>query len=185
MCSGSPWDMGLQVHVVVSWEASQFDRDTRSSRIPPRWGFMCRDFLMICQWHTHMQCNIDKTVCEERYVHHDYNATPLIIEYNFSGYLTLMQLVANLVNSKWCKNPEKWCKSWQMGTFQWIPTWQGLNDFHNIFLFCALDESNVSCRRVKGELLDSIIGSTFLIQIFFQNQKKHLSYWCHQDDLIE
>ena len=30
--------------------------------------------------------------------------------------LTLMLLVANLANTKWCKNSEKWRKPWQMGT---------------------------------------------------------------------
>ena len=30
--------------------------------------------------------------------------------------LILMLLVATLVDTKWCKNPEKWPKPWQMGT---------------------------------------------------------------------
>ena len=30
--------------------------------------------------------------------------------------LTLILLVANLANTKWCKKPEKWLKPWQMGT---------------------------------------------------------------------
>ena len=30
--------------------------------------------------------------------------------------LTLMLLVADLANTKWCKNPEKWLKLWHMGT---------------------------------------------------------------------
>ena len=31
-------------------------------------------------------------------------------------YLTLILLVANLAKTKWCKKPEKWLKTWQMGT---------------------------------------------------------------------
>ena len=30
--------------------------------------------------------------------------------------LTLMLVVANLANTKWCQKPEKWLKPWQMGT---------------------------------------------------------------------
>ena len=32
-------------------------------------------------------------------------------------WLTLTLLAVNLVNTKWCKNPEKWLKPWQMGTY--------------------------------------------------------------------
>ena len=28
--------------------------------------------------------------------------------------LTFMLLVANLANTKWCKNPKKWLKPWHM-----------------------------------------------------------------------
>ena len=31
-------------------------------------------------------------------------------------YLTLILLVSNLANTKWCKNPEKLLKPWEMGT---------------------------------------------------------------------
>ena len=31
--------------------------------------------------------------------------------------LTLMLLVANLANTKWCINPGKWSKPWQMGAY--------------------------------------------------------------------
>ena len=30
--------------------------------------------------------------------------------------LTLMLLVVNLADTKWCKKPGKWLKPWQMGT---------------------------------------------------------------------
>ena len=60
--------------------------------------------------------------------------------------LSLMLLVAKLTNTKWCKkSPEKWLKPWHMGThlreraFQWIPTWQGLDDFQKSLHPCALD----------------------------------------------
>ena len=67
---------------------------------------------------------------------------------NFSlrNFLTLMLLVATLANTKWCKNPEKWSKTWQMvliwecsaRAFKWIPTWQGLNGFSKNFASLCL-----------------------------------------------
>ena len=70
-------------------------------------------------------------------------------------YLTLLLLVANLVNTKWCNKPEKWLKPWHMGThlrvraIQWIPTWQGLNAFQKSLHPCPLEESSLSIERVK------------------------------------
>ena len=55
----------------------------------------------------------------------------------------LMLVVANLANTKWCKKPEKWLKPWQMGThrraIQWIPTWQGLEEFLCILVPLTLE----------------------------------------------
>ena len=61
--------------------------------------------------------------------------------------LALTLLVANLANTKWCKKPWKWFKPWHMGThlrreysvraIQWIPTWQGLDDFLKSLGSCA------------------------------------------------
>ena len=44
-------------------------------------------------------------------------------------YLTLMELVANLANTKWCKKPGKWLKPWEYSVraIQWTATWQGLD----------------------------------------------------------
>ena len=49
--------------------------------------------------------------------------------------LTLMLVVVNLVNTKWCKNkgrnPGKWVPIWECSAraIQWIPSWQGFDDF--------------------------------------------------------
>ena len=72
--------------------------------------------------------------------------------------LTLMLLVANLANTKWCKTLERWLKPWHMGThlraltagaIQWIPTWHGFDGFQKSLHPCALDESSLSIGRVK------------------------------------
>ena len=71
--------------------------------------------------------------------------------------LTLMLLVANLASRKWCKklktdwNPGMWVLIWEYSAraIQWIPTWQGLEDFQNLLHPCALDESSLSIGRVK------------------------------------
>ena len=61
------------------------------------------------------------------------------------GYrLTLMLLVANLANTKWCKKPK-----YSARAIQWIPIWQGLDDFQKSVHSCALDESSLSIWRVK------------------------------------
>ena len=36
--------------------------------------------------------------------------------------------------------------------FQWLPTWQGLDDFQKSLLTCALDESSLSIGRFKQAL---------------------------------
>ena len=68
-----------------------------------------------------------------------------------------MQLEANLVNTKWCKKPEKWRKPWQMvlirecsaRAFQWIPRWQGLDGLQHFLYFFPMDERSLSMERVK------------------------------------
>ena len=71
---------------------------------------------------------------------------------------TLMLLVANLANTKWCKNNWKITETlphqvliWEYSTraVQWIPTWQGLDGFQNSLRACALDKSSLSIGRVK------------------------------------
>ena len=64
----------------------------------------------------------------------------------FLWLLTLMLLVANLANTKWCKKPEKWPKPWQMGThlrvlsesFQMNTNLTGFRWFSKIFAFLYL-----------------------------------------------
>ena len=68
--------------------------------------------------------------------------------------LTLVLLVANLVNMKWWQKAGKWLKPGHTGTthvystraFLWIPTWLGLDDFHKFLHSCALNKSNLSIR---------------------------------------
>ena len=79
---------------------------------------------------------------------------------------TLMLLVTNLSNTKRCKIPEKWLKSWHMGVaraIQWIPTWQGFRWFSKIFesflfFFFGGGESSLSVGRVKYEWVKEISG---------------------------
>ena len=82
----------------------------------------------------------------------------MLLEHAWFGGFTLMLLVDNLANTKWCKKPEKWLKPWQMGThwkyssraLQWIPTWQGSDVFRKFLHHCALDECSLSIGRVRG-----------------------------------
>ena len=71
--------------------------------------------------------------------------------------LTLMLVVANFANSKWYKNLKydpnhgKWVLIWEYSAraFQWVPTWQDLDDFHVFLHSCVLNKNNLSIRRVK------------------------------------
>ena len=71
--------------------------------------------------------------------------------------LTLMLLVANLANTKGCKNLKNdwnlgiWVLIWEYSSraIPWIPTWQGLDGFQRLLRPCALDESSLSIGRVK------------------------------------
>ena len=72
--------------------------------------------------------------------------------------LTLMLLVANLTNTKWCKNrkndwnPGKWVLilEYSSRAFQWVPTLQGLDSFQKYLRPCSMDESSLGIERVKG-----------------------------------
>ena len=90
--------------------------------------------------------------------------------------LTLLLLVANLVNKTWWKKDEchekipqpwistwwqkdgEWLKPWQMGTHQRVlsksfPMNTNMtDDFNEFLLFCALGVSNLSIRRVLNPL---------------------------------
>ena len=60
--------------------------------------------------------------------------------------LTLMLLVANLADTKWCKflkndrNPGKWVLIWEFSAraFQWIPAWYGFDGFYTSLCPCDL-----------------------------------------------
>ena len=69
------------------------------------------------------------------------------------NHLSIMLLVANLANTKWCKkaeNPSKWVLIWEVSVraIQWIPTWQGLDGFQKSLHHCALVKSSLSIGRV-------------------------------------
>ena len=84
-----------------------------------------------------------------------------------SSLLILMLLVANLDNTKWCKNlkndwnPGKWVLilEYSSPAIQWIPTWQGLNGFQKSLRSGALDERSLSIERVKCCLKSKFILS--------------------------
>ena len=91
-----------------------------------------------------------------------------LIDHPDNTHLTLMLLVANLVNMKWWQKAEKWLKPWQMGTHlrvlsETIPmntSMTGLRCFHNFLPFCAFDEINHSrkgltnlCLKVTLEIV--------------------------------
>ena len=69
-----------------------------------------------------------------------------------------MLLVANLAIIKWSKNlktdwnPNKRVLIWEhwVRAIQWIPTWQGSDDFQKSICPCALDERSLSIGRVNG-----------------------------------
>ena len=72
-------------------------------------------------------------------------------------FLTLMLLMANLVNTKWCKkklkkndwNSSTWVLIWECSAraIQWIPTWHSLDGFQKSLRPCALDKSSLSNGR--------------------------------------
>ena len=78
--------------------------------------------------------------------------------YTTDDTLSLMLLVANLANTKWCtkpendRNPGTWVLIWECSAraFKWIPTWQSLDGFQKSLRHCALDESSLSIGRVNN-----------------------------------
>ena len=85
----------------------------------------------------------------------------LLSWYQYSASLTLMLLVANLANIKWCRKPGKWLKHWQMGThlrvlseiFPMNTNKIGFRWFQKHLHPCALEESSLSIGRAKFWLL--------------------------------
>ena len=76
---------------------------------------------------------------------------------NINHDLILMLVVADLANTKWCQNSEKWSKSRHMGThlrvlsksYPMNSNMAGFRWFSKILHSCALDESSLSYGRVK------------------------------------
>ena len=52
-------------------------------------------------------------------------------------------------------NPGIWVLIWEYSVtaIQWIPTWQGLDDFQESLHLCALDKSRLSIWMVKKQIL--------------------------------
>ena len=88
---------------------------------------------------------------------------------NRKVHLTLMLLVANLANRKWCKNmkndwnPGIWVLIWKYSAraFQWIPSWHSLDVFQKSLHPCALDKTSLS------------IGRAYSLNHTGQNSHKH------------
>ena len=97
--------------------------------------------------------------------------TPHCIYFHF--VLTLMLLVANFTNIKWCKkmkndqNPRKWVLIWEYSkrAFQWVPTWHGLDVFQRFLHFCALGECTLSIVRVKYSSCSICIWSAHMVSL--------------------
>ena len=78
--------------------------------------------------------------------------------YQYWYLITLSIPVANLPNTKLINkhenewNPGTWILIWECSerAIQWIPTWQGSDDFQRSLLPCALDESSLSIVRIKS-----------------------------------
>ena len=100
--------------------------------------------------------------------HTGYNRVVLFVN------LTLMLLVANLANTKWCKNmdndqnPGKWVLIWKCSVraIQWIPTLQGLDAFKKYLCPCAFDKSRLSIRRVNTTMPVAARKAWQLVDIF-------------------
>ena len=75
-----------------------------------------------------------------------------------------MLLMANLANTKRCKETEKSLKSWHVGThvrvlsesFPMNTSMAGLVGFQRTFRPCALDESSLSINRINPFMLGDV-----------------------------
>ena len=85
--------------------------------------------------------------------------------------LTLILMVANFANTKWCKKPQndwnpcKWVLIWQYsnGAIQWILTWQCWKGFKHLVHFYPMGESSLSIGRVKITSLNPFNAETTLV----------------------
>ena len=67
---------------------------------------------------------------------------------NFGQY----KLIQKKTENDW--NPGTWVLIWEYSAraIQWIPTWPGLDGFHNFLCSWALDKSSLSIWRVKFQI---------------------------------
>ena len=98
------------------------------------------------------------------------------------GKNTLLLLVATLASTKWYKNPEKWLKTWQMGThlrvliesYPMKPTWQGLDGFQKkIFASLFLYKCSLSIEKVKIGLCLQGFHAAFLWKSTLSRLHRH------------
>ena len=98
---------------------------------------------------------------------------------------TLMLLVTNLVNTKWCKNlkndwnPCTWVLIWECSAryIEWIPTCQGLDCYQKSLRPCALDESSLSIGRVNARF--TILYKVYADKKNFDNSLQYISRQNH------
>ena len=69
--------------------------------------------------------------------------------YAAGGWFGQYKIMKNKLKNDW--NPGKWVLIWEYSirAFIWVPTRLGSDDFQDYLLFCALDESNLSSKRVN------------------------------------
>ena len=94
-----------------------------------------KDFLRVYCMYISLGLGVDDHAC---------NYEPLCYWWLISPILN------NAINLKNHWNPGKWVLIWEHSVrpIQWVPTWQGLDDFQKCLRFCALDESNLGIERV-------------------------------------
>ena len=87
--------------------------------------------------------------------------------------LTLMLLVANFASKKWCKNPEKGLKPWQIGThlrvlgesYPMNTNMTGFKWFSKSLCHCVLDESSLSMGRVFEKIFENHLNPVMNVGI--------------------
>ena len=99
--------------------------------------------------------NVENQVCLDL----TYGYYTEVFTYCYILLITLMMLMANLANPKWCKNLQN---DWNSGTWKYSsraiqckPTWQGLDGFQRSLHPCVLDVSCLSSRTWKRKIRPS------------------------------
>ena len=103
----------------------------------------------------------------------------LNIHVSLSWVSTLMLLVANFANTKWCRKPERLWKPWNMGThlrvlgksYSMNTDMTGLRWFQKSLRACALDKSSLSIGRVKEILFNDSLQYLHLYLEYMHGQK--------------